>query len=502
MEHRVEIWTKGVLCLLALAVVLWRERDACRLPPRRAGQLLAGMAAIAVLAYYNFGLFHGAGYVHYWENFHYFLGSKYCPELGYDGLYVASIAAQAEDTPSIPVQPVIRDLRTNTVVPSHAVPDHEAEVRARFSPARWREFTADNRHFIEANSLDYLAKIRTDHGYNPSPTWTFVARLFDRWLPARGGTLTLLGLLDPLLLLVMFVVVFRTYGAHVGCLALVVFGLGYPWRFDWVGGAFLRQDWLVAVVVGVCMIKRERFASAGALFAYATLVRIFPVVFLFPVGVVALRDVIRRESARWALRLAGGFALATVLALGAGCLAGRGVSAWPEFARNLAKYQGTWLTNNVGLANLPLYGPETVTRRLVNWTLPEPWSIWQAHMDRLKAERRLVIWGLAAALLFLVAAAAWRAPRDEAAVLGVAAIFATVLLTCYYWAMLLLLPLRRRRFALIGWLALDAVLFGLDLVTPAFEAIYGAMSWGLALLFVASLAPDAWAAGRREPARA
>ena len=43
-------------------------------------------------------------------------------------------------------------------------------------------------------------------------------------------------------------------------------------RFDWVGGAFLRQDWLAAVGIGVCMLRRERFALAGALFAYGAMV--------------------------------------------------------------------------------------------------------------------------------------------------------------------------------------------------------------------------------------
>ena len=490
MDHSTEIVTKGVLCLIALAAILWRHRRSCPLPRERAGQLLGIAAAVAVAAWFNFGLFHGAGFVHYWEQFHYFLGSKYFSELGYDGLYVASMAAQQESSPQLAIQPFIRDLRTNTVVPPHSVPEHKAEVRGRFSAARWRAFVADNQHFLESNDLDYLRQIRTDHGYNPTPTWTFVARLADSLLPASRANLELLGALDPILLILMFIVVFKTYGSRIGCVALILFGLGYAWRFDWVGGAFLRQDWLAAVVIGICALRRGRFALAGGLFAYATMVRIFPVLFVFGLVVLAVRGVVRRESLRWALRFAGGFALSLLLCFAAGCLTGRGAGAWPEFARNLAKHQGTWLTNNVGSKNLVLYGPETVSRQMVDFTIPEPWSLWQVHMDRLQRERIGAVFALAFAMLALVSVAAWRSPPDEAAVLGPAAVFAAVVLTCYYWVMLVAVPLRRGSSAAVGVLLVSLGLYGLDLVTPSFEMIYGAMSWALAVLFLVWMAPD------------
>src|SRR5450830_274796 len=96
MDHEAEIWVKGTLCLLGLLAFLWRTRAGSPLPPGKAGQLLGAAAFTAVLAYYNFGLFHGGGYVHHWETFHYVLGSKYFPALGYARLYAASFLADAE----------------------------------------------------------------------------------------------------------------------------------------------------------------------------------------------------------------------------------------------------------------------------------------------------------------------------------------------------------------------------------------------------------------------
>jgi hypothetical protein len=329
-----------------------------------------------------------------------------------------------------------------------------------------------------------------------------MARLFTRWLPADRATLTLLGCIDPLLLVVMFTVVFRTYGARVGCIALIIFGLGYPWRYDWIGGALLRLDWLAAVVIGIAMLRRERHAVAGALFAYATMVRIFPVLFLFGPAIVALRALVKREVPRWALRLVGGFALSVALCLAAGSLTGRGVRAWSEFARNLEKHEGTWLTNNVGLENVLLYGPDTMKRTMVNWSWPEPWMLWQQYMNRIQHERAPFIALATAALLLVLGAAAWRASPDEAAVLSVGTIFAALLLTCYYWIMLLAVPLRRGILGPIAVLALNVGLFALDLATPSFEMIYGVMSWGLLVLLLAWAGPDAWATMRRRPAAA
>ncbi|HVS03224.1 MAG TPA: hypothetical protein VMT16_10685 [Thermoanaerobaculia bacterium] len=495
MDARAELWLKGGLSLLALALVLWRELRPGRLAARQAGPALALMAAIAAGAYYNFGGFHGAGYVHHWEQFHYYLGSKYFPELGYDGLYLASVAAQRQTAPELPPPPHLRDLATNRVLSTASLWQEIQAVERRFTPERWAAFAADHHHFLTANRLEYLNRIRKDHGYNPSPAWTFVARLGVAWLPASGPNLALLGWIDPLLLAVAFGYPFRTFGARVGCEALILFGLGYAWRFDWVGGAFLRQDWLAAFLVGICMLRRQRHAGAGALFAYGALVRIFPLAFLLGPAVVGLRDLLRRRSPRWAFRFAGGFLLAAVVGAGAGALTGRGAAAWAEFARNTAQHRETWLTNNVGLGNLLLYDRQTMERRLVDWSLAEPWLVWQEVMNERRDERRAWIAAAAGLSLLLVAAAAWRSDPAEAAALGPAAAFAVGLLTCYYWVMLVAVALRPPRWGVPALLALNAGLYAVALATPSFEAIYGSMSWGLALFFVAWTVAG-WIGGR------
>ncbi len=493
MDVTTEILVKGGLSLIAVVVVVLRHIRPGKLEPEKAGQLLWMMAVVAVLAYPNFGRFHGRSGIHQWEQFHYFLGSKYFPEVRYDGLYVASLAAEQELALGHRPQRHIRDLRTNEVVPIGGLGEHTREVKRRFSAERWRQFVDDTHYFLTASNYGYITKIRSDHGYNPTPTWTFTARLFSRFLPASDGTLSALGWVDGVLLALMFWMIFRTYGSRVGCLSLIVFGLGYPWRYDWVGGAFLRQDWLAAVGIALCLIRRERFTLAGSLIAYATMVRVFPGGFLVGPAVVALGDLIGRRPVGWFLRLAAGFAIGITVCLVAGGLTGIGVDAWPQFKENLEKHHGTWLTNNVGLKNVLLYDGATMGREDVRWNLPEPWIFWQERMNRRQADRGHFLL-MASGLLMLMAAGAglrWR--RDQAAVLGVVVAFAAVVLTCYYWVMLLLVPLGRGRWLpTAGWLALNTALYALHRITPAFEMIYGLMSWALLAFFIAWLAPDAF----------
>lgn len=492
MDVTTEVLVKGGLSLAALVVVVVRHLRPGKLEPEKAGQLLWLMAVVAVLAYSNFGTFHGRSGIHHWEQFHYFLGSKYFPEVRYDGLYVASLAAERELDLGRRPQSHIRDLRSNEVVPIGGLGEHSREVRKRFSAERWRSFVEDNRYFLTSSSYGYITKIRSDHGYNPTPTWTFTARLFSRFLPASDGSLSALAWIDGLLLASMFWMIFRTYGSRVGCLALIVFGLGYPWRFDWVGGAFLRQDWLAAVGIAICLIRRERFTLAGSLIAYAAMVRVFPGAFLVGPAVVAVRGMIGRQPAGWFLRLAAGFAIGIALCAAAGGLTGIGLDAWPQFAENLEKHHGTWLTNNVGLKNVVLYDGPTMRREDVRWNLPEPWIFWQERMNRRQSALGNGLLAVTGLMILVVVSAAWRWRRDQSAVLGVVVTYSTVVLTCYYWVMLLMVPLGRGRWVpTAGWLALNTCLYALHLVTPAFETIYGLMSWALLVFFLAWLAPDA-----------
>ena len=49
--------------------------------------ILAVLGLVAFLTYFNFGSFHFPNFIHGWDTFHYYIGSKYSRELSYDRLY-------------------------------------------------------------------------------------------------------------------------------------------------------------------------------------------------------------------------------------------------------------------------------------------------------------------------------------------------------------------------------------------------------------------------------
>jgi len=478
----------GLAFVVALGLVLLALcRKFARFEP-----LVYGLAALSgAAAFFSFGAdYHwwNRDFFNRWDQFHLQLGSKYFPELGYDGLYAASLRAQQETEPESPLPSQVRDLVTYKLVAPAKQSASLAAVRERFSDARWKRFLADHADYLANTPARVWKPMRIDHGYNSTPAWTFVARLFDAWPPVSDATLRALAALDLALVAAMFALLFRTYGYRPACLALAIFGLGYGW-YDIYLGSLLRLDWLAASGIGICLLKRERFASAGACFGYAAMVRVFPVLLLSGPALLAAKALLRGERPRWPLRVAAGFGLAVLLGLAAGSATGRGVGAWTEFAAHIDRYRQTWSADLVGLDTLFLDSPAALFAKLKG---PAERRTVQGVRRKL-GERRAARIAVVGALLALAGWAMWRSPLDEAAVLGVVPIFALTTPASYYWIVLALVPLRSGRAATIGLLLLAAAMHALELsdFSPALAPWrYGLLAWGYALILTAWLVSD------------
>ena len=491
--------------LVVLGLVIAGLRYVHRLGERRADDLLVLAASLSVAMWFNFGALHGHATTHHWEQFHHFLGSRYFAELGYDGLYAASLGDHADHAEDGWVPAYTRDLRNNRITPSDELVPHMREVYARFTPERWAAFSRDHAFFLAWDSFGDLTRFRNDHGYNASPTWTVVAQWIGRWQPASLGWLIALGSLDVVVLALLFASLHRTFGLRAGCLAIVLFGMGFLPEFEFIGLSFLRFDWLAAVGIAVCLFERKRPAAAGALIGYATAVRVFPALFLLGPAVLAARALWRGERPAWLAPLGAGFGATLVVAVAMGCFAGRGFEAWPEFAREVRSHSRLWFNNNVGLENLVLYDWDVLSAsQVVDYDAPEPWLEEERTVAQRKLDRNLALWAVEAAFLAMLAAAVWRGTLVESAAAGIAAIFALLSPANYYWGMLVLAVVRPRpglTLALLGATVLARVV---ALIEPAYEMRYGTQSWLLALIFVAWLGQDAratlrtaWASLRR-----
>jgi Glycosyltransferase family 87 len=479
MNESFQVASIGILSAVAALAYLW-------LAPRNRQlhtALMLALAVVSVFAYFNFGKFHGKTNIHHWEQFHYTLSAKYFDELRYDGLYVASVESQMQVGAS-PLPTQIRDLRNDQMISVASATDHRREVRARFSPERWVEFHADNQYFLLSNRTSYLDKIRRDHGFNASPTWVAVASLAVSSRAINDRTAGQLGLIDPLLIALALLIVWRCFGLTTMLWCTVLVGTSYAGRYYWIGGSLLRMDWLAALMCAACALQKQYFKTAGLLLGYATMQRIFPLFFVVLPALLALWQWRDGKDARWMIDGAIGYVVAVAVCFVVGGMVSGGVRGWLDFYDTIALHNATWLTNNVGLQNILFYDLDTYMRRYADFSLPEPWIHWQHHMDAVRARWHWLHIGIAVGVLGFVAFSVRRCRPLEAMLLGMLLIFCFLNLTTYYWLMLCLVPLLGRSSLVFAALLLNGILCLNHFVQPQFEWRYGLMSWFLAIFFV------------------
>ena len=374
--------------------------------------MLGIVAALSFAANYNLFVWTG---LHRHELFHYYLGSKYFPELGYFGLYTCSVQAVIGEG-ALPAELTeITDLRSKRRRPAAEVMAAAPRCRDAFTPARWNAFGADLERFHALLGDSGFHRVVRDHGYNPSPAWTLVGRTLASAVPATPAGLWFLARIDLALLLVLFGALGWAFGFDSMCVAAIAWGASGHSRYQWTGDAFLRQLWLAASVIGVCLLRRQRPAAGGAFMALAALERVFPACFFFGYGLRELCVWVRqREATRGFWRFVVGAGVATIAIAAAGTIvAGRGLPVWLEFAENTRGMLAFKPKNSLGLE----YALRFTSTAPPDWkegSETEREESIQAHKERtLEARRGWQLGGLALfAVLF--AGACWRgAARDR-----------------------------------------------------------------------------------------
>jgi hypothetical protein len=356
----------GVVAWLRMRRAMTSEAERARV--RRTGDVaLAVLTVLAIAAYYNFGTYRYPHFIHRHDVFHYFVGSKYFPELSYSSLYDCSLVAQAEaGFPQRTSLWTLRDLRTNTFVPAEQALARADECHARLPGDRWTAFAADVRYFADADDVAGWNRVLRDHGFNATPGWITLGRLVAGHSVAEDATVgastsmldASLPRLDPLLLLAALGSLAWAFGWRAACVATLAIALDPLAQFAWVGGGFLRNAWLAALLVGVALAKKRRFVAAGVALGIATHLQIVPGLALVGVGLAALVARLRQRAlprGTWPT-----IAAATLtIAIGAAVVvpgAGR-ADAWHAFADNLAKHARTPSANLVGLPTVLSFRP-------------------------------------------------------------------------------------------------------------------------------------------------
>jgi hypothetical protein len=336
--------SKAAIAITAAAAVFYEaHRKAQQRPIAERWKKLVGvgLAVAAISAYFNGFNFGYPKYYHRWDQYHYYMGAKYFPELGYKNLYKCAVVAQDElgvvtyhnDRPfnaNAPARPMQVDMRAemrdpdkkvrdlpgeDLLIPVGEILEHGHECRNRFTPERWEEYKRDVAFFRITSGKGYWTDMQKDHGFNPPPVWTIAGKFFADLSPTSVLYNQFLATLDLLYLAGMFIVLWWGFGWRVFCVGAIFWGCQSSAPFYWTGGAFLRQDWLFYTVLSVACIRKRCFKMAGASLVYSGLLRVFPglvvVGTLVPVVIHAIKH--RRMHPDHKKMLVGGCIAAAVL---------------------------------------------------------------------------------------------------------------------------------------------------------------------------------------------
>lgn len=276
-----EVVAFGV-AIAALLLVGWGMRLSEEGRPlafqRMRDRIMVVLGLAGVLGYFNFGHLHFGGFVHVWDTYHYYIGSKYAAEVGYDRMYDCAAVVDAENGRLAEVQRRNHtDLRTNFITPTKEVIENADQIcKQYFTPERWKEYTADINSIRSMVNENRWREIHVDHGYNATPVWTLAGQFFANLVPATSDGLIKVNLLDPIYIFFTMLMIWWAFGARGFAMAGIVLGCNFPNRYYWTGGAFLRHDWLFYLVASVCLLKKEKHFLGGLSFSYTVLLRLFP----------------------------------------------------------------------------------------------------------------------------------------------------------------------------------------------------------------------------------
>lgn len=431
------------------------------------------LAGLSILAYASLGFPYAHGpHINTYDAYHYYLGAKYFNELGYLYLYDATIVAAHEDNSPLRQVGDFRDQSDYAIVPAQQAIAQQDRWRPNFTDARWESFKSDLAFFAPRMSIGGWRNALRDKGYNPPPVWTLTGSALAHAVPARPGTaIFLLMHADFLFVILMTAALAWAFNIETALLAAVFFGINYTTPYSAVGAAFLRLDWLMWLVFGICLMKRNLPTLSGMALAYAALLRLSPA--LYGAGLVAVAVRQFRETRRipgWIVRFTIGGLVGTAILIGLTfAVMPEPVDAWRGFAEKMATHNESLGTKRFGLQYLFVWTGEVQRADLFTDNRG-----WEGYDARKLARLENLQWALRAAqgfLLGLFVVAASRKKPWEALTLGTILVFAFLAPTRYYYAqMIAFVPLlayqwpNRRRF--LGLI----LLFGMMIVAHAVHA--------------------------------
>lgn len=519
------LWLKVLLTALLLVLLCLRfaRRRASAEPARvhsfgaKLGVVLAVLCSFAV--FQSFGDLRGRTFVHYGEMFHYYLGPKYFQELGHYQLYNAVVAADAEQDGALSALPFLTDLKSYQNTTRQAALKRGKRIKKRFTEERWSAFKHDVAFFKKETGMPASPQFYfflMDHGYNASPAATLVLGTLANIVPVTQ--LPLLASLDVLLVAAMVGLVFRTFGLLMGGLFSVYFFVNILNDPGYVSGSFLRYDWLFCIVAGVCLLERGKHALSALFLTAAAMLKVFPVVLFYGVGVSIFqkaRAQRRLDGASLRFVVAAAVTAAALFILPAVYL-GSVLRPWAQFADKTALHDRGVYVNHLGLRGVLLFEPShlSLDSFVEKYKLGASADVvrnWQDEKEREFVHKRP--WLLVGSLLVLacVTVIIWkrRAPPAESVLWPLPLIYMASYPSHYYYGFLSLFVLLffRRSNSLAAFVPISLLLvfnlaaLVLDSFTPSPIVFYSVVNLALFVCLLAMLVFELCGALRQKPDR-
>lgn len=230
----------------------------------------------------------------------YYLGGKYAEELGPFELYPAAVLADFDNRRWA-------DLKRGYWAQSkdgfsreklrHALKRGREVRRESFTKERWNEFERDLLALQDEMGRGRFRTFLVDKGFNATPAWIAYASPLIQKVPVSH--VEWLGAIDTVLLVAALGLVATTFGPIVALWALFFFCTTISTKWLVPGSVILRYDWLFALLLAMCLLKRGRSGWAGSLVAVAGLLRVFPVVWMFGTVARLVSDLSEAPAREW-----------------------------------------------------------------------------------------------------------------------------------------------------------------------------------------------------------
>ena len=428
------VLSPAVACAAIVLVFVWcfleRWKVKSKIPWAVLGVVLLGGAILSVAIYFELGHFRYDRYINPHDTFHYYMGSKYSPELGYSHLYSSALVADmTEGRRLYSAKSTIRDQGNYRYVAVRTVLKDAQKYRALFSDERWDEFKKDIAFFQSIMPRQKWNRVLRDKGYNATPVWNMVARSLTNAYSTDSWWFVcyLLGL-DLMLVAIMFVLIYAAFGWNAMALAVIFFGVNFFMTFVHIKGAILRLDWVTMLVMAVCMLKLGRYKTAGAMASYATLARVFPAIFLFGMGSKLVWEFFRtRKINRRYVEFFATFVIVAAVLVGASIVNDGDLHLWREFKEKISLHNNDLSSTRVGFKYIFLD-----TSRAEG-----SWFSYVEKKQQEFAERKVSWWAIQAAVLLVSFFAVRNLTAHEALAYGIVPAFFLIAPTFYYYVMLI-----------------------------------------------------------------